>query len=201
MKFMECNPFDLAPNPWNPNKVSEDNMKKLKASIERLGSFKPVICRELEDGTLEILGGFHRVQIAKELGLTNIPVYNVGSITDTKAKEITLADNARYGNDDIELLQDVLDDLDLGELGEIMPFSIGEIEALMDNIEAPDLSEIEEKPSGDYITLKFKIEADKGDEIMAHISKIAQSNDYKYKDVVSNYGDALYHSIILESKK
>ena len=90
----------LRPNPWNTNAVSPENEEKLRRSIERFGVFKPIICRELPGGTLEILGGEHRWQTAREMGLDTVPVVNLGAVSDERAKEIGLVDNGRYGEDD-----------------------------------------------------------------------------------------------------
>src|SRR5437762_10365036 len=90
----------LQPNPWNTNVVSPDNEAKIDASNQRLGMFKPIIVRELPDGTLQILGGAHRRESAIRLGWDQVPVFNVGPVSDKQAKEIGLADNARYGHDD-----------------------------------------------------------------------------------------------------
>ena len=68
----------LRPNPWNTNHVTPENEEKLRASIARFGVFKPIICRELQDGTLEILGGEHRWQTARDMGLDTVPVVNLG---------------------------------------------------------------------------------------------------------------------------
>lgn len=84
---------------------------KLEASMKKLGCYKPIICRELEPGVLEILGGEHRARMAHKLGLASVPVMNLGRITDSQAKTIGLIDNGRYGEDDGLKLQAILVDL------------------------------------------------------------------------------------------
>ena len=104
-KPMMLDPVDLEPNPWNTNIVTPENERKLEASIKRLGFFRPVIVREIakspnSETGYQILGGEHRAETAVRLGINQIPVINLGPIDDLQAKEIGIADNARYGVDD-----------------------------------------------------------------------------------------------------
>lgn len=68
----------LRPNPWNTNIVGAQNFDKLKNSIDRLGFFKPILVRDMEDGTYQILGGEHRWRAAIEQGMQSEPVFWVG---------------------------------------------------------------------------------------------------------------------------
>lgn len=70
----------LQPNPWNTNAVGLQNFEKLKGSIDRLGFFKPILARELPDGSFQILGGEHRWRAAIEQGITTVPVITVGHL-------------------------------------------------------------------------------------------------------------------------
>ena len=63
----------MDPNPWNPNQMDAAAEVKLDAAIRRLGVFKPIIVRE-NSGRLEIIGGQHRWESAKRLGMEEIPV-------------------------------------------------------------------------------------------------------------------------------
>ncbi|MDH8217342.1 ParB/RepB/Spo0J family partition protein, partial [Klebsiella pneumoniae] len=67
--------------------------------------FKPILGRELLDGTYEILGGEHRWRAAIEHGMAAVPVTSVGVIDDNTAKQMSLVDNERYGEDDAVELQ------------------------------------------------------------------------------------------------
>jgi ParB family chromosome partitioning protein len=62
----------LTPNPWNPNRMSDEMRAKLKAYIRKEGFVEPLIVRPLEKG-YQILGGFHRWGIAEELGYRTVP--------------------------------------------------------------------------------------------------------------------------------
>lgn len=127
----------LVPNAWNPNSVGVENMEKLKKSLLSNKFFKPVLVRTNKDGELEIIGGAHRVEAAAELGI-EVPILNLGNVSDTDAKKLTLMDNDSYGENDSTLLARVLQDLEnegvdiLGEmtydetsLNELLDLTVG----------------------------------------------------------------------------
>lgn len=122
-------PQDLQPNPWNTNKLDAAAESKLEASILEFGElgglYKPVICRELDDGSLQILGGEHRTRAAARMGLATVPVVNVGRMSDLRAKALGLADNGQYGQDDAEGLAALLAEFKEGaaELLDILPYT------------------------------------------------------------------------------
>jgi ParB-like chromosome segregation protein Spo0J len=203
MQLKELDPSLLKPNPWNSNKVSKTEFEKLKKSLTRYGAFKPVVVRELKDGSLQIIGGYHRCEAAKALGWTKIPVVNLGAIDDDQAKEIGLIDNTRYGEDDKELLDKLLSELgDLSALESIMPEEVlADLETedtLLEALETEKTAASDEEKPETHKTLKMKLEIDKYDEIETILLRVAGDHDYKYSDGYSNLGDALYHILVLE---
>lgn len=102
---------NLRPNTWNTNSVGAQNFEKLKGSIEKLGFFKPILARELDGGVFEILGGEHRWRAAMEQGISTVPVISVGKINDLVAKQMSLVDNERYGEDDQVALQRLIEEI------------------------------------------------------------------------------------------
>src|SRR5438270_7628678 len=125
------NPKDLLANPWNPNRLTPEAEMKLENSLARLGMFKPILVRTLEDGRREILGGENRARAAERLGWTEVPVYNLGTLSDDQAKQIGLLDNTRYGHDDASVLAKLLEDLGSPTyLATFMPFDMAELDAL-----------------------------------------------------------------------
>lgn len=61
------------------------------------------MCREMDDGSFQIIGGFHRYKAWKELGGTHLWVYNEGPMDDKTAKMRGLQDNVRGQNAPYEL--------------------------------------------------------------------------------------------------
>ena len=141
----------LRPNPWNTNSVGAQNFEKLKGSIEKLGFFKPILARELDGGLFEILGGEHRWRAAMEQGISTVPVISVGKISDLVAKQMSLVDNERYGEDDQvalqRLIEEIQSELDY-QLSEIAPYD-DELAATLARESAIDLEMLEALSRGD----------------------------------------------------
>ena len=196
----------LKPNPWNTNVVSPENEEKIESSIKRFGIFRPIVARELEDGTLEILGGQHRWQAAKRLGLSEIPVVNLGRISDKKAKEIGLVDNGRYGEDDALALSELLKDLGTtDELLGFLPYSGDELETLFsstsidlddldipdDDGKVPDLPPL--KATQTHQIMRFKVPIEDSDFVQRLIEATMRSQGFTDDDSMTNAGNALVH--------
>lgn len=210
-------PADLVPNPWNSNHVSPDNEAKLEASIRRHGFFKPVIVREVGT-TLEILGGEHRALVAAKMGLTSIPILNLGTVGDAKAKEIGLLDNSRYGADDALSLASLLASLgDIADLATFLPYSDTELKDILiiDNTSLDDIS-IEEdeelssesgdpeldlpKPPKTHTIMRFKVPIADAERITLRVADTQKRQGFTLADEMTNAGDALVHLLILENQ-
>jgi ParB-like chromosome segregation protein Spo0J len=60
-------------NDYNPNSVAPPEMNLLRTSIQADGYTQPIVVWE-HDGIFEVVDGFHRHLVGKELGLTHLPV-------------------------------------------------------------------------------------------------------------------------------
>lgn len=205
-EFHEVDPTLLVPNPWNSNVVSPDNEAKLDASIKRFGMFKPIVVREMQDGSFQILGGEHRVDAAKRLGAKKVPVVNLGDIDDDKAKEISLVDNGRYGTDDALQLAELLEGLDnTEELVSFMPYSEADLASIfssvniaLDDLDIPDADELapspsSEKPIQTHQIMRFKVPVDDVAEITDQIERTMKVQKFSESDSLTNAGDALVY--------
>ena len=131
IKYLAVDPKKLIKNPWNTNMVDPENQKKLDNSVKRFGMFKPLICRELANGSLQILGGEHRAESAVRLGYREVTIINLGQISDEKAKEISLVDNGRYGTDDTLQLAELLKELgEIEDISSYMPYSDSDLDSI-----------------------------------------------------------------------
>lgn len=141
-KYLRVPPGDLKPNPWNSNVLSPDAEAKLEQSLLEFGVYKPVTCRELADGTLQILGGEHTRGAAIRLAIEDIPVINLGRLTDKVAKAIGLVDNGRYGEDDALKLASIIKDLAGMDVTKFLPITDEDLASLFavdTNIDLDDL--------------------------------------------------------------
>ncbi len=201
----------LRPNPWNTNSVGAQNFEKLKGSIEKLGFFKPILARELDGGQFEILGGEHRWRAAMEKGISTVPVISVGKISDLVAKQMSLVDNERYGEDDQvalqRLIEEIQSELDY-QLSEIAPYDdelaatlaresaidLEMLEALSRGDEEPvekDSREKAERVGAEHQTMRFKVTFDASDRVTETIKSIIKEQAINTGNDMENAGEAL----------
>ncbi|HBV0089053.1 TPA: ParB N-terminal domain-containing protein [Klebsiella pneumoniae] len=201
----------LRPNPWNTNSVGAQNFEKLKGSIEKLGFFKPILARELDGGQFEILGGEHRWRAAMEQGISAVPVISVGKISDLVAKQMSLVDNERYGEDDQVALQSLIEEIQSEldyQLSEIAPYDdelaatlaresaidLEMLEALSRGDEEPvekDSREKAERVGAEHQTMRFKVTFDASDRVTETIKSIIKEQAINTGNDMENAGEAL----------
>ena len=192
----------LRGNPWNPNVLDPASEHKLDASLKRLGFFKPIIARELDAGVLEILGGHHRWESAIRLGLKEVPVINLGEVSDEKAKEIGLADNGRWGHDDAGKLAEILAELNLEEITMFLPYSDNDLSAIIAtseiDIEDLNLDDEDDVKLADDTTLpptdtimRFKVPVRDAEAISEAVNRVMKEQGFDGSNALTNAGDAL----------
>lgn len=125
------------PNVWNPNRQSDFIFQKELTSIKTHGMIDPVLVREIPEG-FEIIDGEHRWRACKDLGFTEVPVNNLGQVTESVAKQLTIVMNEVKGKSETGKLSDLLKniELDIGmeKLVELMPYVPAELESLLRNV-------------------------------------------------------------------
>jgi hypothetical protein len=205
-------PIDqLRKNTFNSNQVSALNEEKIRNSIERNGIFKPIIVRTIPGVPgYEIIGGEHRWEQAMEVGYDEIPIANLGDISDAKAKEISVIDNARYGADDTIKFAEILKDIgDMEEITHFLPYGDADLSAIFaaSNIALDDLGSAPEvevddevpdepvapKPTKTHQIMRFKIGLGDAERITALIAKTQKDHGLNTADELTNAGDALVH--------
>lgn len=204
---------ELRPNEFNSNFVSPENETKLDASIRRFGVFKPIVIRQIALGAFEIIGGEHRWEAAKRVGLKKVPVIDLGPISDNEAKEISLADNARYGADDALALSELLQSLGSSEdIQSFLPFSDIDVQALfsasdialddlvLDENFDGDKEEAHEEPAAlktpkTHTVMRFKVANEDAEKITSLISTLQKRHGFTAADQLTNAGDALVHAL------
>jgi ParB family chromosome partitioning protein len=208
-EFLTMSPHDLRPNPWNTNVVSPENEAKIDESLTQFGMFKPIIVRELEDGSLQILGGAHRRDSAIRLKMDEVPVANLGIISDDEAKKIGLIDNGRYGDDDTLALAKLLEGLGAPEdLSSFLPYSVNEFESIfsqtsialddlddldMDGAAAPSHVDPTPKASQTHTIMRFKVPVEDVAKITEKVNRTMKAQRFHDEDSLTNAGNALVH--------
>src|SRR6266403_1333708 len=130
---------DLIPDPRNARTHPKRQIDQIRKSIEAFGFTDPI----LADPEGHVIAGHGRLQAAQLMGLAELPVITLSSLSDTQKRMLRIADNkiALNAGWDLEILQ-----LELGELGSIdvdvdlalTGFSTGEIDVILTSAVDPD---------------------------------------------------------------
>lgn len=118
-KFMDANPLTIVykpitllnPSEYNPRKHTKVQTEQLADSITRFGMIDPLICNNSVGRENIVIGGHFRLEVAKSLGLTEVPVVYVTISDIEKEKELNLRLNKNTGEFDFDKLKSF--DLDL----------------------------------------------------------------------------------------
>jgi DNA modification methylase len=130
---------ELIPDPRNARTHPKRQIDQIRASIEAFGFTNPV----LADPEGHIIAGHGRLQAARAMGLTELPVITLSGLSEAQKRALRIADNkiALNAGWDLEILH-----LELGELGSIdvdvdlalTGFSTGEIDVILTSAVDPD---------------------------------------------------------------
>lgn len=114
----------------HPRKHSEKQYAKLMASMTRFGVVVPVIV----DETGEVICGVARVEAARRLGLSTIPVIRITHLSREEIHAYRIADNklTELGDWDDDIVREILLELDDADIDlDAVGFEIAEAEALL----------------------------------------------------------------------
>jgi len=205
-------PAILQENPWNPNTMDSINEEKLESSIDKLGMKDVIKCRTLDDGTLQIISGKHRARLLQKRG-EKVPVLHLGKMTDDAAKKISLVSNEHYGENDIDLMnqlfteagwtQDEITSISVLEDHEFDSIFSHNVEPIdfddlpMDDDDLDDIAELDSdiSPVKTHQILRFKVAIEDAPAIQALISRIKREQDLNDSDELTNAGDALVYAL------
>ncbi len=98
----------------NAHFMNQATFRQLVANIRRDGQLSSVpFCVEHENGTYTVISGNHRVEAAKMAGIVNasMMIVHESEITHDEIRAIQLSHNSIVGQDDAELLKELLDEI------------------------------------------------------------------------------------------
>lgn len=147
---------DLKPASYNPRKWDKEAITNLTKSIRKYGLVDPLVVNGAPERRGVVIGGHFRLKVAKDLGITNIPVVYV-SIPDIEVeKDLNLRLNRATGDWDWELLKsfDMKLLTDVGftseELDRLFDFDTPEVFDLKKELEKLQITEIKTKKGDIY---------------------------------------------------
>lgn len=147
----------LRPNPKNDNKQSHFMFGKLLATLREEGFTLPIVVRSgdargpFKDGLLEIVGGEQRWRAAQKLGMAEVPIVDIGCVSDLRTKKLLINLNRVHGDSDQDALSRLVREIteEGGESAlESLPFDEDMLKDLLDGDFDPAGAAVEAGSSG-----------------------------------------------------
>lgn len=100
-------------NDYNPNSVAAPEMRLLRLSIEADGFTQPIVVWKVADDSFEVVDGFHRHLVGKEMGLSHLPVVVINANRSAKEDRIasTIRHNRARGKHAVDAMSDIVVEL------------------------------------------------------------------------------------------
>lgn len=123
-KLVELPIKTLVEASWNPNRMDDRSMNRLKESIKRYGIIVPLVVRPISEFNYETLSGNHRLKIIREMLIRSVPCVIV-HLDDAQAMLLAEALNQIHGEDDLalkgELFRKVLEIIPTDQILSLLP--------------------------------------------------------------------------------
>ena len=112
MEIVKVDINELISPEYNPRQITDDEMGKLKNSINEFGYIAPIIVNKYNN---HIIGGNQRYEALKSLGYTDVDVVFVDEPDLNREKALNIALNKISGEWDFVKLADIIDELELND--------------------------------------------------------------------------------------
>lgn len=112
MEIVKVDINELISPEYNPRQITDDEMEKLKNSINEFGYIAPIIVNKYNN---HIIGGNQRYEALKSLGYTDVDVVFVDEPDLNREKALNIALNKISGEWDFVKLADIIDELELND--------------------------------------------------------------------------------------
>ena len=112
MEIVKVDINELISPEYNPRQITDDEMEKLKNSINEFGYIAPIIVNKYNN---HIIGGNQRYEALKSLGYTDVDVVFVDEPDSNREKALNIALNKISGEWDFVKLADIIDELELND--------------------------------------------------------------------------------------
>lgn len=140
LKIYYINTKELKPSEFNPRKWDDGAIKDLTESVQRFGLVDPILCNAAPNRRNVVIGGHFRLKVAKDLGISPVPVVYANIPDIAKEKELNLRLNKNTGDWDFNLLA-TLDEDFLADIG----FSSEELDDIFEIEETPEMFDLEKE--------------------------------------------------------
>ena len=179
MEIVKVDINELISPEYNPRQITDDEMEKLKNSINEFGYVVPIIVNKHNN---HIVGGNQRYEALKQLGYNMIDVIYIDEPDINKEKALNIRLNNLSGEWDTNKLQNILDDLKLQEFD----VSLTGFDIEVQKFEFDDNSPIYNVPSSDIVDMKSEDQEETIDEIYFEIPDDEPEYDESIADTVES---------------
>ena len=118
---------------WNPNRMDEDTLSKLKESLSRYGLVVPLVVRPINERSYEVLSGNQRLKAIREMNFEVVPCVIV-NLKDSEAMLLAQALNGIHGEDDLAikgaLFKRILESIPENEILSLLPETANSLQTL-----------------------------------------------------------------------
>ena len=108
---------ELKPSEYNPRRWSEDQLQKLRESLQKFGVVDPLIVNSHPSRTNIVIGGNMRLKVLKDMKYTEVPAVYL-NLDEAKERDLNVRLNKTGGEFDLDLLKDfdesLLEDIGFG---------------------------------------------------------------------------------------
>ena len=179
MEIVKVDINELISPEYNPRQITDDEMGKLKNSINEFGYISPIIVNKHNN---HIVGGNQRCLALKQLGYTMIDVIYIDEPDINKEKALNIRLNNLSGEWDTNKLQNILDDLKLQEFD----VSLTGFDIEVQKFEFDDTPPIYNVPSSDIVDMNGEDQEETIDEIYFEIPDDEPEYDESIADTVES---------------
>lgn len=179
MEIVKVNINELISPKYNPRQITDDEMEKLKNSINEFGYISPIIVNKHNN---HIVGGNQRCLALKQLGYNMIDVIYINEPDINKEKALNIRLNNLSGEWDKNKLQNILDDLKLQEFD----VSLTGFDIKVQKFEFDDNPLIYDAPTSDIVDMSGVDQEETVDEIYFEIPDDEPEYDESIADTVES---------------
>lgn len=170
----------LKASEYNPRKWNKEAEDRLQESIKRFGLVDPLIVNGASNRMNILIGGHFRLEMAKKLGFTEVPVLYINIPDIKKEKELNIRLNKNTGEFDWNLLADFGESF-LSEVG----FSSEELDNIFAIEDVPEMFDLQKELN--KLNIK-NIEIQKGDVWKLGDSKLMCGDSTVEADMLKLFG-------------
>src|SRR3989338_9078994 len=171
----------LKESEFNSRKWSKDQLAALRESITRFGLCDPLIANSAPGREHVLLGGHMRLEVAKEIGLKEVPVVYIKLEDIEKERELCVRLNKNIGSFDLDLLKVFSEEM-LADIG----FDSAELDSIFDIDPTPEKFDLEKELKKLDI---HEVKVQKGDVYEIASSKLMCGDSTVEADMLKLMGD------------